>query len=143
MHFLLGLTFYHVQGYHVLAVGLFLPALFLDPPFLSLALSIALALLILVEAIRVARVPYLGESQLHSAGTDNLQIGKGFDTLCSGQPDWSPCGQCLHFEHTTCIDMHHTPFIPQKLVPQPHFSAALVARISNFCQATAGVFMVW
>lgn len=51
-----------LQGYHVLAVGLFLPALFLDPPFLSLALSIALALLVLIEAIRVAQVPYLGAS---------------------------------------------------------------------------------
>ncbi|KAK9866795.1 hypothetical protein WJX84_005754 [Apatococcus fuscideae] len=48
------------KGYHLLAMGLFLPALFLDPPFLALALSIALALLILIEAIRVAQLPYLG-----------------------------------------------------------------------------------
>ncbi len=51
-----------LQGYHLLAMGLFLPALFLDPPFLALALSIALAVLILIEAIRVAGVPYLGDS---------------------------------------------------------------------------------
>ena len=61
--FLLQIMFaFCLQGYHVLAVGLFLPALFLDPPFLSLALSIALALLVLIEAIRIAQVPYLGKS---------------------------------------------------------------------------------
>ena len=46
--------------YHFLAVALFLPALAADPSFLLISLAIALAALLLLEAIRVGRIPPLG-----------------------------------------------------------------------------------
>ena len=48
------------KGYHLLALGLFLPALLWEPQLLAVSLAIALALLILLEVIRLGEVPYLG-----------------------------------------------------------------------------------
>ncbi len=48
------------QGYHILALLLFSPALIAEPQLLAISLAIACALLIIVEAVRVSRVPYLG-----------------------------------------------------------------------------------
>ena len=49
-----------MQGYHILALVLFSPALIAEPQLLAVSLAIACALLIIVEAIRVSHVPYLG-----------------------------------------------------------------------------------
>ena len=49
-----------MQGYHLLALILFSPALIAEPQLLAVSLAIACALLIIVEAIRVSNVPYLG-----------------------------------------------------------------------------------
>ena len=48
-------------GYHLLALGLFLPALLWEPQLLAVSLAIALTLLIVVEIIRLGQVPYLGK----------------------------------------------------------------------------------
>ena len=45
-----------LQGYHVLAAALFLPALLLEPRFLAMALAIAAAAFIAVEILRVGQV---------------------------------------------------------------------------------------
>ena len=50
-----------LAGYHLLALGLFLPALLWEPQLLAVSLAIALTLLILVEIVRLGQVPYLGE----------------------------------------------------------------------------------
>lgn len=52
------------KGYHLLAVGLFLPALLWEPQLLAVSLAIALALLVVLEVLRLGQVPYLGGSSL-------------------------------------------------------------------------------
>lgn len=49
-----------LQGYHILAMALFTPALLLEPQLLSISLAIAAALLVVVEVLRVGNVPILG-----------------------------------------------------------------------------------
>lgn len=51
---------YCVQGYHILALGLFTPALLVDPQLLAMSMAIAAALLVVVEVVRMGNVPYLG-----------------------------------------------------------------------------------
>ena len=48
------------QGYHILALGLFTPALLVDPQLLAMSMAIAVALLVLVEVVRMGNVPYFG-----------------------------------------------------------------------------------
>ena len=57
------------KGYHLLALGLFLPALLWEPQLLALSLAIALALLVVLEVVRLGDVPYIGET-LHLPCTD-------------------------------------------------------------------------
>ena len=85
-----------LQGYHLLAMGLFLPALFLDPPFLALALSIALALLILIEAIRVAQLPYLGESFPDSPPHARMMCPLTTDTVLAANASMRQSILCLY-----------------------------------------------
>jgi hypothetical protein len=49
-----------VQGYHILAMALFTPALLLEPQMLSMSLAIAAALLVVAEVLRMGNVPFLG-----------------------------------------------------------------------------------
>lgn len=49
------------KGYHLLAMGLFLPALLWEPQLLALSLAIALALLVVLEVVRIGDVPHIGE----------------------------------------------------------------------------------
>ena len=51
---------YCVQGYHILALGLFTPALLVDPQLLAMSMAIAAALLVVVEVVRMGNVPHLG-----------------------------------------------------------------------------------
>ncbi len=53
------------QGYHILAMALFAPALLLEPQLLAVSLAIASALLVAVEAARVGGVPFLG-ARIHA-----------------------------------------------------------------------------
>ena len=53
------------QGYHILAMALFTPALLLEPQLLAISLAIASALLIVVEVARVGGVPFLG-ARIHA-----------------------------------------------------------------------------
>ncbi|CAK0785366.1 hypothetical protein CVIRNUC_008574 [Coccomyxa viridis] len=48
------------KGYHILALGLFTPALLVDPQLLAMSMAIAAALLVVVEVVRMGNVPYLG-----------------------------------------------------------------------------------
>ena len=48
------------QGYHILALALFLPALLTEPQLLALSLGIAAAALIAAEVLRVGRAPWIG-----------------------------------------------------------------------------------
>ncbi len=50
----------NLQGYHILAMALFTPALLLEPQLLSMSLAIAAALLVVAEVLRVGKVPLLG-----------------------------------------------------------------------------------
>ncbi len=47
--------------YHLLALGLFLPALLWEPQLLAVSLAIALALLVVLEIVRIGGIPYIGE----------------------------------------------------------------------------------
>ena len=47
------------KGYHVIALLLFLPALALEPELLAVALAVAFAALLALEALRVGGVPRL------------------------------------------------------------------------------------
>ena len=49
-----------MQGYHILALGLFTPALLVDPQLLAMSMAIAAALLVVVEVVRMGNVPYFG-----------------------------------------------------------------------------------
>jgi hypothetical protein len=49
----------------LLALLLFSPALVLEPQLLAISLAIACALLVVVEAVRISRVPWLGP-RIHS-----------------------------------------------------------------------------
>lgn len=49
------------KGYHLLALGLFLPALLWEPQLLAVSLAIALALLVVLEIVRIGEIPYIGE----------------------------------------------------------------------------------
>lgn len=49
-----------MQGYHILAMALFTPALLVEPQLLSISLAIAAALLMAVEVLRVGGVPFIG-----------------------------------------------------------------------------------
>ena len=49
-----------LQGYHILALALFMPALLVDPQLLAMSMAIAAALLVLVEVVRMGNVPYAG-----------------------------------------------------------------------------------
>lgn len=49
-----------LQGYHLLAVALFAPALVLEQELLQISLAIATALLGLLEVVRISRFPLLG-----------------------------------------------------------------------------------
>ncbi len=49
-----------LQGYHILALALFTPALLVDPQLLAMSMAIAAALLVLVEVVRMGNVPYAG-----------------------------------------------------------------------------------
>jgi dolichol kinase len=49
-----------LQGYHILALGLFTPALLVDPQLLAISMAIAAALLIVVETTRMGNLPYVG-----------------------------------------------------------------------------------
>ena len=51
----------HRKGYHLLALGLFLPALLWEPQLLSISLAIAFALLVVLEIMRLGGVPYVGK----------------------------------------------------------------------------------
>ena len=51
----------HRKGYHLLALGLFLPALLWEPQLLSISLAIAFALLVVLEILRLGGVPRIGE----------------------------------------------------------------------------------
>lgn len=51
----------HRKGYHLLALGLFLPALLWEPQLLSISLAIAFALLVVLEIVRLGGVPYVGK----------------------------------------------------------------------------------
>ncbi len=48
------------KGYHLLAVGLFLPALLLEPQLLGVALGGAFLALLAVEAARLSGLPGIG-----------------------------------------------------------------------------------
>ena len=48
------------QGYHILAMALFLPALLAEPELLALSLGIAAAALIAAEVLRVGGCPWIG-----------------------------------------------------------------------------------
>ena len=50
----------HRKLFHVLALALFLPGLFLGVDFMRLSFAVAMALLLLVEAMRLGRVPPFG-----------------------------------------------------------------------------------
>lgn len=95
-----------LQGYHILALVLFSPALVKEPQLLAVSLAIACALLIIVEAIRVSHVPYLG-SWIHSFMTSFIDerdsglllVRLMFKALCIPPffPDRMPCsGTGLH-----------------------------------------------
>lgn len=47
------------KWFHFIAIGLFLPAHFLDPSFLQLALSAATVVFFIVEALRLSSIPHL------------------------------------------------------------------------------------
>ncbi len=49
-----------VQGYHVLAAALFVPALLAAPQLLALAFGVALAVMVVLEVVRLAELPLLG-----------------------------------------------------------------------------------
>lgn len=49
------------KGYHLLALGLFLPALLWEPQLLAVSLAVALALLVVLEILRLGQVPYVGK----------------------------------------------------------------------------------
>ncbi|KAL0035579.1 hypothetical protein WJX79_000184 [Trebouxia sp. C0005] len=49
------------KGYHLLALGLFLPALLWEPQLLAVSLAIALALLVVLEIVRIGEIPYIGD----------------------------------------------------------------------------------
>lgn len=49
------------KGYHLLALGLFLPALLWEPQLLSISLAVAFALLVVLEIIRLGDIPYVGK----------------------------------------------------------------------------------
>lgn len=55
---------YPLQGYHMLALALFTPCLIFEPELLSAGLAIACAALTVVEAVRISRLPILGD-QIH------------------------------------------------------------------------------
>ena len=50
------------KGYHLLALGLFLPALLWEPQLLAVSLAIALALLVVLEIVRLGDIPHVGKS---------------------------------------------------------------------------------
>jgi hypothetical protein len=54
-----------VQGYHILAMALFTPALLLEPQLLAVSLAVASALLIAIEVARVGGVPFVG-ARIHA-----------------------------------------------------------------------------
>ena len=49
------------KGYHLLALGLFLPALLWEPQLLAVSLAVALALLVVLEILRLGHMPYVGK----------------------------------------------------------------------------------
>lgn len=49
------------KGFHIMAVVMFVPALAFQPDFLRIAFAVALGVFILVEAIRIWRIPPLGD----------------------------------------------------------------------------------
>lgn len=59
----------HRKGYHLLALGLFLPALLWEPQLLSISLAIAFALLVVLEIVRLGGVPYVGKLTTASHAT--------------------------------------------------------------------------
>ena len=54
------------KGYHLLALGLFLPALLWEPQLLAVSLAIALALLVVLEVMRLGEIPCIGAQHLLS-----------------------------------------------------------------------------
>jgi dolichol kinase len=48
--------------YHLLAMGLFVPVFFWDLQLLALSLTVAFAVLVLLEMLRCIRVPLLGQA---------------------------------------------------------------------------------
>lgn len=70
------------KGYHALAVALFLPCLLLEPGLLGLALAVAFAVLVAVEAVRLAGLPHVSAA-VHgfmTAFTDGRDVGPVFVT---------------------------------------------------------------
>ena len=59
--------------YHFLASLLFLPAILIEPGFTALAIAVAMSLFVLVEYIRIARLPPVGAS-IHSFMTSYLDL---------------------------------------------------------------------
>ena len=57
-------------GYHLLALGLFLPALLWEPQLLAVSLAIALTLLIVLEILRLGQVPYVGKQNVLAPDCD-------------------------------------------------------------------------
>ena len=54
-----------LQGYHLLALMLFAPALILQPTLLIVSLAIAVALLLVLEALRISGIPRIAP-KLHT-----------------------------------------------------------------------------
>jgi dolichol kinase len=50
------------KGFHLMVVIMFVPALFFQPDFLRLALSLAFAVFLVIEMIRVWQIPPFGEA---------------------------------------------------------------------------------
>lgn len=65
------------KGFHVLAVLMFVPALMFQPGFLRLSFALALGVFVIVETVRIWRIPPFGE-QVHGflkAFTDSRDSG--------------------------------------------------------------------
>jgi dolichol kinase len=70
------------KGYHILAAALFLPALFLEPQLLGVALAVAFAVLVVVEVVRLGRVPWVSKwvASFMGAFIDSRDSGRIFTT---------------------------------------------------------------
>ena len=71
------------KGYHALAAALFTPALFAQPQLLGMALAIALAVLAVIEVLRLGGIPWGVSARVHrfmAAFVDGRDAGAFFVT---------------------------------------------------------------